>query len=80
VDENEHINARTDEDDDEDIQLPPAAKRAKKNAVRGRGKKRGKNVEDAEVNICECDGMDHKTEAECEDEQTRNIHVMVGFW
>jgi hypothetical protein len=80
VDEDEHVNAGDDEGDDEVIQLSPAAKKAKKNSVRDGGKKRGKNVEHEEIDICQCEGMNHKTEAECENEQIRKNHVEVGFW
>jgi hypothetical protein len=81
ADEDEHVNAGVDEDDDEeDIQLPPAAKKSKKSSVRGGGKKKRKNVEDEVVDICECEGMNHKIKAECEREQLRKTHVEVSFW
>jgi len=58
----------------------PPAKKAKTNPVGDGGKKRGKNVQDEEIDICECEGMAHETEAECEREQIRKKHVEVAFW
>jgi hypothetical protein len=72
--------SNTSEDDMAVKETAPPAKKAKTNSVGDGGKKREKNVQDEEVDICECEGMDHETEAECEREQIRKKHVEVAFW
>jgi hypothetical protein len=68
------------EDDTAVQETAPPAKKAKTISVGDGGRKRGKNVQDEEIDICECEGMAHETEAECEREQIRKKYVEVAFW
>jgi hypothetical protein len=68
------------EDDMAVQETAPPAKKSKTNSVGDGCKKREKNVQDEEIDICECEGMEHETEAECKREQIRKKHVEVAFW